>query len=65
MIVASDASASVVIINYADDGIEWIKALGKNRNMPDARAQAGIISGEGPYFTLPGSGRDQIQSLDK
>jgi hypothetical protein len=64
-VIATDSVASFVFFNYADGGIEWIKAQGKNRNMPDARAQAGIISGEGTYYTLPGSGRDQIQNLDK
>ena len=65
IVIASDDSNSFVFFHYADRGIEWIKASGKNRNMPDARAQAGIISGEGTFFTLPGSGRDQVQRLDR
>ena len=65
IVIASDGSNSFAFFHYADGGIQWIKAMGKNRNMPDARAQAGIISGEGTFFTLPGSGRDQVQRLDR
>ena len=53
------------MFHYVDNGIQWIKGQGKNRNMPDARAQAGIISGEGRSFILKGSGFDQVQKLDK
>ena len=38
---------------------------GKNRNMPDALAQAGLVSGEGRNYKLPFSGKDQIRNLDR
>ena len=61
----SDQTDSYVIFNYPQSGLQWIKGLGKNRNMPDARAQVGIISGEGRHYLLPGSGYDQVQKLDR
>ena len=63
--IISDESNSFAVFLYPREGIEWSKAQGKNRNMPDARAQAGIISGEGRFYTLRGSGQDQIRQLDK
>ena len=65
IVIASDSLSSFAILLYPDGGIEWIKAQGKNRNMPDARAQAGIISGDGRYFAIKGSGSDQIKRLDR
>lgn len=50
---------------YPEGGIQWIKAEGKNKNMPDALGQAGIISGEGRHHLLRASGTDQIRHLDK
>ena len=65
MVVASDDSNSYVMFLYPQSGLQWIKGQGKNRNMPDARAQVGLISGEGRHLLLPGSGYDQIQKLDR
>ena len=65
-VIASSMGESYVFFNYPQSGLQWIKGQGKNRNMPDARGQAGIISGvEGSYYLLPGSGYDQVQKLDK
>ena len=65
IVIASNADASYAFFLYPEGGIQWIKAQGKNRNMPDARAQAGIISGEGKSMSIKGSGKDQVQKLDR
>ena len=65
VVIASNGRESYVILNYPQSGIQWIRGQGKNRNLPDARAQVGIISGEGRHYLLPGSGHDQVQKLDK
>ena len=65
VVIASDDRDSYVIFNYPQSGLQWIKGQGKNRNMPDARAQVGLISGEGRHYLLPGSGYDQVQKLDR
>jgi hypothetical protein len=41
-----------------------IDLQGKNRNMADARAQAGIISGDGRHLSFRATGTDQIRNLD-
>lgn len=65
VVLASSSTETFCMLNYPENGIQWIKGQGKNRNMPDARAQVGIISGEGRHFILKGSGYDQVQKLDK
>ena len=57
--VASDGESSYAIFLYPEGGIEWIRGEGKSGNMGDARAQAGIISGEGINFIFEESGTDQ------
>ncbi|XP_059095776.1 nidogen-like [Tigriopus californicus] len=65
IVVASNEMDTYVLMLYPEGGIQWIKAEGKNKNMPDARGQAGIISGEGRHHLLRASGTDQIRHLDK
>ena len=62
--VASDGESSYAIFLYPEGGIEWIRGEGKSGNMGDARAQAGIISGEGINYIFPESGTDQVRNLD-
>jgi nidogen (entactin) len=65
VVIASDGSDSYVAFLYADSGIQWIQGIGQLSGLPDARAQAGLVSGDGRLYTLRGSGTDQIQNLDK
>lgn len=39
--------------------------MGKNPNMPDARAQAGFVAGDGRFHVLKGSGSDQVSNLNR
>ena len=57
--VASDGESSYAIFLYPEGGVGWIRGEGKSGNMGDARAQAGIISGEGINFIFEESGTDQ------
>jgi nidogen (entactin) len=65
VVIVSDGSDSYVEFLYADGGIQWIQGIGQSSGLPDARAQAGLVSGDGRLYTLRGSGTDQIQNLDK
>ncbi|CAG0901758.1 unnamed protein product [Darwinula stevensoni] len=64
-VVATDGRDTFAFFLYPSGGIEWIQGEGKNKPMPDARAQAGLISGDGRMYTLRGSGTDQVKNLDK
>lgn len=61
--VASDGNDSYVEFLYADDGIQWTQGSRQSAGLPDARAQAGFVSSDGRYYTLRGSGTDQVIHL--
>jgi hypothetical protein len=65
VVIASDGADSYVEFLYADGGVQWIQGTGQSSGLPDARAQAGLVSGDGRLYTLRGSGTDQIQNVDK
>jgi len=50
---------------YPGNAIQWIQGDGKISNLPDARTQSGFMSGDGRFYSLPGSGTDQIRNFDK
>ena len=67
-VIASSHTESYVIFKYPQNGIQWIKGQGKDRNNADARAQVGIMSGpaaggNGKHLLLPVSGLDQVKKL--
>ncbi|XP_047498425.1 nidogen-like [Penaeus chinensis] len=64
LVIATDGKDSYVMFHYAEGGIQWLQGDGKNPSMPDARCQAGLISGDGRFTTLKGSGTDQVRNLD-
>ena len=57
--LASDGESSYAIFLYPEGGVGWIRGEGKSGSMGDARAQAGIISGEGINYIFAESGKDQ------
>lgn len=63
--VISDGDDSYVEFIYPERGIQWIQGTGSESGLPDARAQAGLVSMEGNMFTLPGSGTDRVHNLEK
>jgi len=65
LVMATDGSTSFAMFLYPEDGIQWIRGTGKNRNSADARAQAGImfLLQDGAYTLLPFSGHDQIANV--
>lgn len=65
LVIVTDTVDTYVMFHYADGGIQWLQGDGKNPSVPDARGQAGLISGDGRYFALKGSGTDQVRNLDK
>ena len=65
MVIATDGQDTFTLFAYPDNGIQWIQGVGKNPNLPDARAQAGFISGDNRFFLLKGSGSDQVSGLSK
>lgn len=66
IVIASDELNSFVIMNYLDDGIQWIQSGGKFAGIrADPPAQAGFDSGSGNFhFQLPNSGDSKVQKLD-
>ncbi|XP_031368253.1 nidogen isoform X4 [Apis dorsata] len=62
--ISSNGTHSYVELLYPDDGIQWIQGESHPNGLPDAKAQAGLMS-EGRMYTLRGSGTDQIQNVDK
>ncbi|XP_012271445.1 nidogen-2 isoform X2 [Orussus abietinus] len=62
--IISNGTHSYVELLYPEGGIQWIQGESHPNGLPDARAQAGLMS-EGKMYTLKGSGTDQIQNIDK
>ncbi|CAH0560102.1 unnamed protein product [Brassicogethes aeneus] len=62
--IISDGQQSYVEFLYPENGIQWIKGTGDESGLPDARAQAGLITPEGRVYTLPGSGTEQVKNLE-
>lgn len=63
--IISDGQDSYVEFIYPERGIQWVQGSGSESGLPDARAQAGLISAEGVMYTLPGSGTDRVHNLEK
>ncbi|XP_057670529.1 nidogen [Diorhabda carinulata] len=63
VVISTDGEQSYVEFLYPENGIQWIQGTGDESGLPDARAQAGIISPEGKVFALPGSGTEQVKNL--
>ncbi|XP_017755220.1 PREDICTED: nidogen-2 isoform X3 [Eufriesea mexicana] len=62
--ISSNGTHSYVELLYPENGIQWIQGESHPNGLPDAKAQAGLMS-EGRIYTLRGSGTDQIQNVDK
>ncbi|MPC34543.1 Nidogen-1 [Portunus trituberculatus] len=65
LVLITDGEETYALLHYEDSGIQWLMGDGKNPSLPDARGQAGLMSGDGRYFVLKGSGTDQVRSIDK
>ncbi|XP_054712476.1 nidogen-like [Uloborus diversus] len=65
VILASDGDDTYAYFLYPSGGVQWIQGQGKNPNLPDARAQAGFMSGDGRLYTLRGSGTEQARNFDR
>ena len=65
VVIATNGTESYVFFLYPENAIQWIQSDGKISNLPDARTQAGIMSGDGRYHTLQGSGTEQIRNFDR
>lgn len=63
--ISSDSQQSFVEFLYPENGLNWIQGTADESGLPDARAQAGIISPDAKLFTLPGSGTEQVQNLER
>lgn len=63
--ISTDGDESYAEFLYPENGIQWIQGTGDSSGLPDARAQAGFVSVDDKYFTLPGSGTTLIHNLEK
>ncbi|UYV80529.1 NID1 [Cordylochernes scorpioides] len=64
-VIASDGRDTYVLLVYPDGGLRWTRGSGKNPHLPDARAQAGFMPGDGRLHALPGSGTDRMLNLHR
>lgn len=66
VVIGSSEREAYALLLYPDGGVQWTRAEGKNPNLPDAKAQAGFMSGDRRRLTaLRGSGTDHVINLDK
>ncbi|XP_077526429.1 nidogen [Haemaphysalis longicornis] len=66
VVIGSEEGQAYALLLYPQGGLQWIQGDGKNPVLPDAKAQAGFMSGDGRRFTaLRGSGTDHVINLDK
>ncbi|CAG2164802.1 unnamed protein product [Oppiella nova] len=65
VVIATNGTESYVYLLYPTNAIQWIQGEGKISNLPDARTQAGFMSGDGRFHSLRGSGTEQIRNFDK
>ncbi|KAG5890814.1 hypothetical protein JTB14_008255 [Gonioctena quinquepunctata] len=65
VVISTDGLETFVEFLYPENGIQWIQGSGDESGLPDARAQAGIISPDGTIFNLLGSGTEQVKNLEK
>ncbi|XP_018565224.1 nidogen-2 [Anoplophora glabripennis] len=65
VVIITDGVETYVEFLYPENGLQWIQGTGDRSGLPDARAQAGIISPDGKLFTLPGSGTEKVRNLDR
>ncbi|KAM7305145.1 nidogen-1 isoform X2 [Ixodes scapularis] len=66
LVIGFDERDAYALLLYPEGGIQWIQADGKVPSLPDAKAQAGFMSGDKTRYTLlRGSGTDHVVNLDK
>ncbi|KAL1423396.1 hypothetical protein MTO96_021153 [Rhipicephalus appendiculatus] len=66
LVVGSDTGRAYAMLLYPRGGVQWVQAEPKSPALPDAKAQAGFMAGDGRRFTaLRGSGTDHVVNLDK
>ncbi|KAJ8969010.1 hypothetical protein NQ317_007371 [Molorchus minor] len=65
VVLITDGVDTYVEFLYPENGLQWIQGTGDETGLPDARAQAGIISPDGRLFTLPGSGTEKVRNLER
>lgn len=65
VVIITDGVETYLEFLYPENGLQWIQGTGDKSGLPDARAQAGIISPDGKLFTLPGSGTEKVRNLDR
>ncbi|KAL3211186.1 hypothetical protein MRX96_000866 [Rhipicephalus microplus] len=66
LVVGSDTGRTYAMLLYPRGGVQWVQAEPKSPALPDAKAQAGFMAGDGRRFTaLRGSGTDHVVNLDK
>lgn len=66
LVIGFDERDAYALLLYPEGGIQWIQADGKVPSLPDAKAQAGFMSGDNTRYTLlRGSGTDHVVNLDK
>lgn len=58
-IITSDQDTFVEFL-YPSNGLNWLQGDFGESGLPDIRAQSGFVAEDGRYFTLSGSGTDNV-----
>lgn len=48
---------------YPTNGLNWLQGDQGESGLPDIRAQAGFVAEDGRFFTVTGSGTDNVRIL--
>lgn len=50
---------------YPSNGLNWLQGDQGESGLPDIRAQAGFVAEDGRFFTVTGSGTDNVSMTQK
>lgn len=63
-IICGDQDTYVEFL-YPSNGIHWLQGDQGESGLPDIRAQAGFVAEDGRFFTVTGSGTDNVSVFFK
>lgn len=59
-IIISNDNETYVQFIYPAGGLNWLQGESGSSGLPDIRAQAGFIAEDGRYYSLQGSGSENV-----
>lgn len=65
IVIASNHTESYCFFLYPEGGLNWVNIEADPMAHPSAYTQAGLVSGDGRFYLLPGSGSEQVLNYPK